>query len=55
MEKSILQRKIENNKTIDLKLAVHPHSNGIIVINYPGITGDIDGWENKYKKQANCI
>ena len=29
-------------------LRVHPNSNGVIVINYPGLDADIDGYANKY-------
>lgn len=33
---------------LDVKLTVHPNPNGKIVINYPGVGGDIDGYNGKY-------
>lgn len=51
----ILKRLIEGQKPLELEVAIHPHSTGIIVVNYPGITGDIDGYNNKYGQQADYI
>jgi dienelactone hydrolase len=51
----VLQRPLEGGKLLDLGIAIHPYSNGIIIVNYPGITGDIDGFNNKYGKQADFI
>ncbi len=50
-----LQRPIQGKKSLELEVAIHPYSNGIIVVNYPGITGDIDGYNNKYGKQADFV
>ena len=50
-----LQRPVLGQRPLELEVAIHPHSNGIIVVNYPGITGDIDGYNNKYGQQADFI
>ena len=51
----ILQRPIQSQKPLELEVAIHPYSNGIIVVNYPGIPGNIDGYNNKYGQQADFI
>jgi dienelactone hydrolase len=52
----ILKRRIQGQRRgLELELAIHPLSNGVIVVNYPGITGDIDGYNNKYGQQADFI
>lgn len=33
----------------------HSNKNGIVIINYPGANGDIDGYENKYQKIASML
>lgn len=33
---------------LEVQLKVHPASNGVIVVNYPGANGDIDGYNEKY-------
>lgn len=43
------------NMTSELEVAVHRAKSDAIVINYPGITGDIDGYEHKYAKVADFI
>src|SRR3989338_718803 len=50
-----LQRPVRGQRPLELEVAIHPHSNGVIVINYPGITGDIDGYNNKYGQQADFV
>ncbi|MBS3054953.1 MAG: hypothetical protein J4452_00475 [Candidatus Aenigmarchaeota archaeon] len=50
-----IQRPIEGQKSLDIELAIHSYSNGVIVVNYPGITGNIDGYNNKYGKLADLI
>ncbi|HCW32109.1 MAG: hypothetical protein UT36_C0002G0005 [Candidatus Peregrinibacteria bacterium GW2011_GWF2_39_17] len=40
---------------LSVKLTVHPSDNGIIVINYPGALGDIDGYNNKYATLGNHV
>ncbi len=50
-----LQRTIKGKSSLELEVAVHPLRNGRIVINYPGITGDIDGYNNKYGRQADFV
>ena len=40
----------------EIPLIVHPsRQEGIIVINYPGFNGDINGFNDKYKKVANFV
>jgi len=51
----VLQRPIKGQESLNLELAIHPYSNGVIVVNYPGITGNIDGYNNKYGKLADFI
>ena len=43
------------NKTSQLEIAIHPLVSEAIVINYPGISGDIDGFNNKYGKLSDFI
>jgi dienelactone hydrolase len=50
-----LERPIRGQRPLELEVAIHPLSNGVIIVNYPGITGDIDGYNNKYSKQADFI
>jgi hypothetical protein len=33
----------------------HGNKNGVVIINYPGANGHIDGYENKYEKLANFL
>ena len=54
-ERIALKRPIQGQSPLELEIAVHPNKNGIIVVNYPGITGDIDGYNNKYGKQADFV
>lgn len=40
----------------EIPIAVHPSKQGgVIVINYPGFMGDIDGFNDKYKKLADFM
>lgn len=39
----------------EVKLAVHPGDNGVIVISYPGVNGHIDGYNNKYGTMADHV
>ena len=40
----------------EIPIAVHPSKqSGVIVINYPGFMGDIDGFNDKYKKLADFM
>lgn len=42
--------------TAPVELAVHPNTDsGLIVINYPGANGEIDGFNDKYVKLADHI
>ncbi len=50
-----LTRKIKGKNSLEIKVAIHPHKNGIIVVNYPGLNEDLDGPDNRYIKQANQI
>ncbi len=50
-----LKRPIKDQRTLELEVAVHPYSNGVIVVNYPGINGDIDGYNNKYGQLADFV
>ena len=40
---------------LKFEVKIHPTSSGIIVVNYPGYNGDIDGYNNKYGAQADFI
>lgn len=40
---------------LELDIAIHPNDSGRIIINYPGAYGDIDGYNQKYKKLAAYI
>lgn len=53
-EKTILTRQL-GEKSLELEIARHPLINGRIILNYPGITGDIDGYQNKYGKLADIL
>ena len=53
--RTTLQRPIKGKRPLEIEVAIHPYFNGIIVVNYPGITGDIDGYNNKYGKQADFV
>lgn len=50
-----LQRPIKGKMPLEIEVAVHPYSNGVIVVNYPGITGNIDGYNNKYCQLADFL
>jgi len=50
-----LQRPINEKSSLELELAIHLYQNGVVIVNYPGITGDIEGFNNKYRQQANFI
>lgn len=54
-EKRYIERLLNNENKLELEVAIHPYSNGIIVVNYPGITGDINGFNNKYGQQADFV
>ena len=54
-EKKYIERLLNKKDKLELEVAIHPYSNGIIVVNYPGITGDIDGYNNKYGQQADFV
>ncbi len=45
----------EREPSLPVELRIHPHTNGIIVINYPGFNGDVDGFANKYGKLGNFL
>lgn len=53
--RSTIQRPIQGQNPLELEVAIHSHNNGIIVVNYPGISGDIDGYNNKYGQQADFV
>lgn len=40
---------------LKVQLTIHPSNNGIIVINYPGANGDIDGYNEKYATLGNFL
>lgn len=40
---------------VDVELAIHPNASKRIIINIPGANGDIDGYEEKYKKLAHYM
>ena len=40
---------------VPVQLAIHPNKSGRIIINFPGVFGDIDGYSDKYKKLATHI
>src|SRR3989338_4126535 len=45
----------DHPRKFQLELAIHPLLNGKIIINYPGVDGSIDGYNNKYKTLAEHI
>lgn len=48
--------ELNNFKDVfQLELAIHPHTNGRIIVNYPGVDGTIDGYNEKYKTVAEHI
>ena len=49
--RDILGAKLE----YDQEIAIHPHKNGKILLNYPGADGHLDGYNNKYITLANHI
>jgi len=54
-KKITLKRLIERSIPLELEVAIHPVSNGIIILNYPGIGADADGYNNKYGKIADFL
>lgn len=40
---------------VKVELAVHPNTSKRIIVNIPGALGDIDGFDEKYKKLAHYI
>lgn len=50
-----LQRPIRNQRPLELEVAIHPLSNGVIVVNYPELTEDLSGNKNKYGEIADFI
>jgi len=50
-----IQREVKGKCNLQLELAIHSHQNGVIVVNYPGITGTIDGYNNKYGQLADLV
>lgn len=54
-ERITLRKPIQGQSPLELEVAIHPNKNGIIIVNYPGISGDIDGYNNKYGKQADFV
>lgn len=55
LEKRITLQRPIGKQSLELEVAIHPYSNGVIVVNYPGITGDIDGYNNKYGQLADFV
>lgn len=37
------------------QVIIHRNQSGVIIINYPGYNGDVDGYNNKYKKIADFL
>ncbi len=52
--RTILQRPLRRGH-LDLEVAIHPYSNGTIVLNFPGFDGHIDGYNNKYGQLADFL
>jgi len=50
-----LSRPLRDMNNLELEIAIHPFQNGKIIVNYPGITGDIDGYNNKYGQMADFM
>jgi pimeloyl-ACP methyl ester carboxylesterase len=57
VSKALSWTKKINSRTekFQLKLAVHPFTNGKIIVNHPGVGGSLDGYNNKYKALAGEI
>lgn len=51
----ITLRRPIGGQSLQIEIAIHPYLNGIIILNYPGITGDIDGYNNKYGQLADFV
>ncbi len=48
----------KNNRdeyNLSLEVAIHPNNSGKIIINYPGLMGDREGFNNKHKKLAQYM
>lgn len=41
--------------SLSVGLRVHPSPNGVIVVSYPGLDADIDGYANKYGNLGNFL
>lgn len=41
--------------SLGVDLRVHPAENGVIIVNYPGYNGTIDGYENKYGQVGDFL
>ncbi len=37
------------------QILVHPNDSGVIIVNYPGWNGDVNGYNNKYQKIADML
>jgi predicted esterase len=40
---------------VKLPIIIHPKNSGIIIINYPGFNGEINGYNNKYRTLAKLM
>ena len=50
-----ITRWLKHGKKLDIALAIHPLENGTIILNYPGINGFIDGYNNKYSQIGDYL
>lgn len=54
-EEFVISRHIGSGKTLELEVKMHPCQNGVLIVNYPGIKGDIDGWNDKYGQIGDML
>lgn len=50
-----MPRAEDYEHSLKLDVAVHPNKSGRIIVNYPGLGGDIDGYNLKYRKLAQFM
>lgn len=47
--------QVEGGHVVPVQLAIHPNQSRRIIVNVPGVFGDIDGYADKYKKLATHV
>ena len=55
-ERVTLKREADNIfGFVDIKVAVHPSSNGVIIVNYPAFNDDLNGRRNRYRNLGDYL